>query len=93
MRLVITDEAARDFEHIGDVIARDNPTRAKSFVRELNAACESLLVFPRRFLLVGKRSGTHKMTHGNYLIYYRVTGDIVEVLSVRHAARRQPRFR
>lgn len=93
MRLVFTDEANGDFDRIGDVIALDNPPRAGSFVLELHADCESLLAFPRRFPLVGKRSGTHKKTHGNYLIYYRVRNDVVEVLSIRHAARRQPRFR
>ena len=34
MNVHITDEAEADFEHIGDVIAADNPTRAVSFVRE-----------------------------------------------------------
>ena len=35
MRLVITPLAEQDIESIGDYIARDNPRRALSFIREL----------------------------------------------------------
>jgi len=35
MKVLITAEAEADLEAIGDYIARDNPARALSFVREL----------------------------------------------------------
>ena len=35
MKVVLTDEALRDLESIGDYIARDDPDRARTFVAEL----------------------------------------------------------
>ncbi|MFL5069704.1 MAG: type II toxin-antitoxin system RelE/ParE family toxin, partial [Xanthobacteraceae bacterium] len=42
MNVVITDPAADDLETIGDWIAKDNPVRALTFVRELRVACDAL---------------------------------------------------
>lgn len=46
MKLVFSPKAAEDLEEIGDYIARDNPTRALSFVAEIEARCRKLLVAP-----------------------------------------------
>jgi toxin ParE1/3/4 len=39
MRLIFLPQAEADLEAIGDSIARDNPRRAASFVRELREQC------------------------------------------------------
>ena len=44
MIVEITAEAEADLEAIGDYIARDNPARAVSFVRELGRICMDQLM-------------------------------------------------
>lgn len=81
-------EAESDLEGIGDYIARDNPVRALSFVRELREKCLSLSVTPLAFPLV-PRFETHavrRRVHGNYLVFYRVEARRVVVLHVLHGA-------
>jgi toxin ParE1/3/4 len=88
MIVVITDAAEADLERIGDAIAQDNPRRAVSFVRELRQRCEQLADVPKGFPLVPRheQTGVCRRVHGNYLIFYRVGGDIVEVIHVVHGA-------
>lgn len=84
----ITAEAESDLERIGDYIARDNPPRALTFVRESRAACLGLADFPERSLLVPRYAakGVRQHVYGNYLIFYRVDADVVTVVHVLHGA-------
>ena len=84
----LADEAEADLERIGDDIARDNPPRALTFVRELHAACLGLTDFPDRFPLVPRYAaeGIRRRVHGNYLIFYRAEKGGVTVLHVLHGA-------
>jgi plasmid stabilization system protein ParE len=86
--VVLTDEAALDLEQIGDAIARDNPERAVTYVRELRVSCESLGEFPKAYPLVPRYEdfGVRRRVHGNYLIFYRIGIDTVDVLHVLHGA-------
>ena len=88
MIVEVTAEAERDLEEIGDWIARDNPKRALTFVRELRTACLGLGDFPKRFSLVPRYEahGIRHCVHGNYLIFYRVGQARVVVIHVRHGA-------
>lgn len=88
MRVEISAEAERDLEAIGDHIARDDPTRAISFLRELRAKCLGLAELPNRFPMVPRyeRFGIRRRLHGNYLIFYRVESERVAVLHVLHGA-------
>src|SRR5262249_12307958 len=89
MKLVFTDEAKADLLQIGEWIAEDNPARALTFVDELEARCDRLTAMPRANPLVPHResSGVRHVPHGNYLIFYRITADAVEILHVLHGAR------
>jgi plasmid stabilization system protein ParE len=89
VRVALTPEAERDLEEIGDWIARESPRRAISFVAELRAACAGLADNALRFQLVDrrKRLDVRRRPYGNYLIFYRVRGDAVEILHVLHGAR------
>ena len=89
MRLVLTAEAEADLESIGDRIARDSPVRAVSFLQELRESCETLVDGPLRFALIPRHeaAGIHRRVHGNYLIFYRVRNETVEVLHILHGAR------
>lgn len=50
----LTAEAEFDLETIGDFIARDNPKRALSFLRELRWKCLALADMPERFPVVAR---------------------------------------
>ena len=88
MIVVITDEADADLEHIGDVIAADNPQRSASFVRELVQRCERLTDMPRRFALLPgyEHTDIRRLIHSEYLIFYRIDADAVNVLHILNGA-------
>jgi toxin ParE1/3/4 len=89
MIVVISDVAEAELEAIGDWIAEANPTRALSFAMELRHRCEALSDVPSGFPLVPRyeRLGIRRRPYGDYLIFYRVLNDTVEVLHVLHGAR------
>jgi plasmid stabilization system protein ParE len=89
VKLVFMPTAAADLERIGDWIAEDNPARAVSFVRELRMVCSVLPELPRAFPMVPRyeMKGVRRISHGQYLIFYRVTEEQVEVVHVVSGAR------
>jgi toxin ParE1/3/4 len=89
MKLVFADEAKADLARIGDWIAKDNPVRAITFLDELERRCLQLTSMPRAFGLVPghEDSGVRRRPYRDYLIFYRVGVDVVEVLHVPHGAR------
>ena len=89
MKVVITEAAYADLAKIGRNIKKDNPTRAMTFVDELYNRCQRLGAVPRAFPLLPnwEERGIRRRPHGNYLIFYRVGADSVEVLHILHGAR------
>jgi toxin ParE1/3/4 len=87
-RLVFTRRAEADLAAIGDYIARHNPFRAVTFIQELHHDCMELRSMPERYPLFERHrsSGIRWRVHGNYLIFYRVRADTVEILHVLHGA-------
>ena len=88
MRVIIQPQAEADLEEIVDYIARDAPLRAFSFARELRERCESLADMALAFPLVPRyeHKGVRRRPHGNYLIFYRVAVDQIDVLHVLNGA-------
>ncbi|VVD31170.1 type II toxin-antitoxin system RelE/ParE family toxin [Paraburkholderia dioscoreae] len=88
----ILPAAEAELEAIGDYIARDNLSRAVSFVRELRERCLDLADMPLAFPLVPRYEGRgirHRV-HGHYQIFYRGVGqpaERVDVIHVLHSAR------
>jgi plasmid stabilization system protein ParE len=89
MIVVVTAAAEADLEAIGDWIAKDSPARALTFILKLREACETLVDIPYAFALVPRYEDTQirRRPHGNYLIFYRVSKDAIEILHVLHGAR------
>lgn len=89
MIVELSADAERELEAIGDHIARDDPTRAVSFIREIREKCLSLADLPNGFPLVPRfaAQGVRRRLYGNYLIFYRVmdSGRIV-VVHILHGA-------
>jgi addiction module RelE/StbE family toxin len=89
MRVVITAAAKADLLAIRRYIEADNPTRAVSFVEELLDRCLALADTPRAYPLVprNERFGIRRCVHGNYLIFYRLQPEQIEVIHVLKGAR------
>ncbi|MBS0526037.1 MAG: type II toxin-antitoxin system RelE/ParE family toxin [Proteobacteria bacterium] len=89
MKVVLSRNAERDLEEIGDWIAQDSPGRAVSFVAELREACRALGSNSRGHPLVDQARDPmlRRKVFGNYLIFYDVGADAVEILHILHGAR------
>lgn len=89
MNVVISGVALDDIFHIGLSIKQDNPARAASFVDELYRSCREVGFMPHAFPLPHGHavSGIRRRVHGNYLIFYRIGPEAVEILRVLHGAR------
>lgn len=82
--------AEKDLEQIVDYIAADNPKRALSFVAELRDKGRLLLANPRMGRIGRVKSTRELVAHPNYIIVYRLAGQVIEVLRVKHVAQRWP---
>jgi len=89
MKVVLTEAAKADLIEIGEFIRAHNPKRAASFVAELLNRCEALGDMPRAFPLIPRyeQHGVRRVVHRDYLIFYRLDGERVEVLHVLNSAR------
>ncbi len=86
MALKWTRTALRSVDEIAGFIAKDNPTRATSFVLELKEAVTRLQLHPGMGR-AGRVPGTRELVlHKNYIAIYRVRGDDVEILRLHHVA-------
>ena len=85
---MVSRRARADLREIGDFIAADNPSRARSFVSELRSRCQALGRQP----LMGRRApevapDVRILIFGSYLILHRVFDDRISIDRVVHSAR------
>ena len=88
MKVHVTEAAWGDMLEIGRAILSDNPARAASFIDELYERCESLGDNPSAYPLLPEHesTGIRRRVFGNYLIFYRIGDEVIEVLHVLHGA-------
>ena len=88
MKLKYTGLAKTDLKNIASWIAEESPVRARSFTSELRSACKSALDYPEsnQSVSVSDNQIVRRKVYGNYLIFYRVVGQTVEILRVLHGA-------
>jgi addiction module RelE/StbE family toxin len=87
MSIKWTKTALASVDEIAGFIAKDNPTRATSFVFELQVAVTKLQAHPGMGR-PGRVPGTRELVlHKNYIAIYRVHSDDVEILRLHHVAR------
>jgi toxin ParE1/3/4 len=88
MKTIISAPARADLRKIMLWIADENPFRAKSIVRELQDAAESLVMFPESYPTIGSIDDipVRRKVHGGYLIFYSAEKDVVNVLRILHGA-------
>jgi toxin ParE1/3/4 len=86
--IVWTEEAVANLEAIGDYISAFNPAAAQRLAAKLIELAESLAEFSERGRDVGE--DRREMTIvWPYILRYRVKGDTVYILRIRHGAREQ----
>ena len=79
-----------DRDAIMEYIARDNPTAAIDLDLQFEAKAESARQRPKLYR-PGRMKGTREIVvRPSYVMVYRVTGDLVEMLRVLHAAQQWP---
>ncbi|ATE60085.1 type II toxin-antitoxin system RelE/ParE family toxin [Thauera sinica] len=90
MKLVWTRPAQEDRKAIRKYIAVDNPSAALDLDELLSASAARLIDHPG-LGRPGRVQGTRELVaHRNYILIYDVSGDLVRVLRVLHAARMWP---
>ena len=88
MRCVFSASAEEDLEEIGDHIAEDNPTRARSFVIELRKRSHDIAQFPNAYpLRLEIAPDIRAVVFHNYVIFYSVQFDHVLIERIVHGAR------
>jgi addiction module RelE/StbE family toxin len=89
MKVVFSGQAQAGLRDIALYIARHNPVRARSFVREIQARARAIGEMPRAHPLVPRYAdrGIRRCPYRDYLIFYRVDDDVVSVVHIQHAAR------
>ena len=89
--LLITRQAQQDLQEIYDHIEADNPARAGTFIKELEAKTVSLAQMPTRAPFIPENSllGTEyrHLIHGRYRILFRIQGVTVFILRVIHGSK------
>jgi addiction module RelE/StbE family toxin len=94
-RLIWSPRAIADLEAIRDQIALDSEQYAGLVVGRLVAAPSRLLQFPESGRMVPEfsRPNLRELILRPYRLVYRFQGDIIEVVTVFHAARMFPDLR
>jgi addiction module RelE/StbE family toxin len=86
-----TEEAVTDLERIANYLFEQTPDHAPELVLALYEAPSRLLTFSQRGRS-GKKKGTRELVLSPlpYLVVYRVTGEIIEVVRILHGAQKWP---
>lgn len=87
-RALITPEAAADLTDIAYFTAQGNPSRARTFTREIVAHCHRIANTPR----AGRERpelgpNVRSIPHGQYVIFYRPIEANTEILHILLGAR------
>ena len=88
MKVTFSPAAAADLMDIAVFIAEDNPTRALTFVDELESKCDAVGGAPG----IGTQrpqlgDGICMLPYGRYLIFYRQVNNSVRIERIMHSAR------
>jgi toxin ParE1/3/4 len=92
MKVIYTNEALRDLEEILAFIESNYPTISTAFEMRLRAVEQRIGRWPKSAEEVEQRSGVHVVPFIRYPYkrFYQIANDVIEVLHIHHAARREP---
>ncbi len=88
-QIVWTTQSLDDLESVRLYIGSNAPHTAEAFIERLLHATDRLRTFPYSGEVVPELGDEdiRQVLHGSYRLIYRVRDDLVEVLTVWHAAR------
>lgn len=91
MKLVWLQRAVTDLETISNDIARDNPAASDAVELRIITSVDHLPQFPEAGRN-GRVTGTREVAvvEYPYMVVYRIKGDEVQILTVRHTSRQWP---
>src|SRR5258706_14077685 len=97
MTLVKRPAFFRDLDRYANRIARDDPDAARRLINAAENTCDALVLQPQMGHQEGfrKRAGVRSWRvkgFENYLIFYQVTSDTVDILRLIHGARDLPKL-
>jgi plasmid stabilization system protein ParE len=89
MKVIWSEGALLDLEHIRDYIAQDNPAYANVFVERLLKTTRHLPQFPEsgRQMPEAKNPNIREVLYQAYRIVYRLSPELIEVIMVVHGSR------
>jgi toxin ParE1/3/4 len=89
MKVVYTDEALDDLDAIANWLIVHYPAVAPAVERRIRSILAHIARGPESSRRSAKRPGVRVVALGRYpyKIFYRVTGDTIEILHIHHAAR------
>jgi plasmid stabilization system protein ParE len=96
-RIIVMPEASSDLIQLFEFIELDSPESAAVVIQKLFEAIDSLEQLPHRCKIhrstKNPKHMVHSMNVSPFIIYYRILRDdrLLEVLTIRHGARKQPR--
>jgi toxin ParE1/3/4 len=92
MKVVYTDDALQDIDDILNWLAVNYPSVAPVVSQRIEATIARIAKWPQSARAVPVRSGIRAVPLGRYpyVVFYRITADVVEILHVHHAARQSP---
>ncbi len=84
-----TEQALDDVDSIAEYIARDSTHYARLFAHKIFKSVKRLHSFPESGRIVPEigRPEIREIILGNYRIIYRINDNLVEIITVYHAAR------
>ncbi|MEO6825106.1 MAG: type II toxin-antitoxin system RelE/ParE family toxin [Nitrosospira sp.] len=84
-------QAGADLVDIVAAIADDNPDAAQELKNEIEAKTAKLPDHPKLYKASSRVKGMREMVvRNNYIVFYRETPELVEVVNVIHARRQWP---
>ena len=88
MKVVYTEAALGDLEHIVDWLSANYPAIAPAVAQRIRRIVAHIALWPQAARRSAKRTGVHVVPLGRYpyKIFHRVTEDAVEILHIHHAA-------
>ena len=89
MKVIIQQAAQDDVAAAAEYLAERSQRAARNFIAEIRKACLSLNRQALRWPLYGERQGMilRRAVCGNYLIFYRLDNNTVEIARILHGAR------
>ena len=88
MQLIFAPAVRLELLQIGEAIEADSPSRAASFVRELEDKARSIALNPKIYRLRHDVApGIRLATYASYIILFRLSASKIEILHIVHGAR------